>query len=207
MSEAKPAKRSLHHRLYDWVLHWSGHRHASIALAGIALAESSFFPLPPDVLLVAMCVAKPNRFLRYALITAVASVIGGMLGYWIGWGLWGAVEQTFYDYVPGFSPAIYGKVSGWYDQWDFWIVFAAGFTPIPYKVFTIGAGVAQINFFVFVLASTVARSARFLLVASLIRIFGPKIMPFIEKYLGWLSLAFVVLLVGGFILLGWLGGH
>jgi membrane protein YqaA with SNARE-associated domain len=199
--------RGLHYRVYDWVLHWAAHPHAQSALLLLAFAESSVFPIPPDVLLIAMCLAQPRRAFRYAAISGVGSVAGGILGYGIGWGLWEVVSDAFYHWVPGFTPEVYARVAALYDRWNFWVVFAAGFTPIPYKVFTIAAGVAHINFGVFVLASAVSRTARFLLVSLLIFRFGPSIMPFIEKYLGWLTVLFVVLLVGGFYLIGVAGNH
>jgi len=199
--------RGLHYRLYDWVLHWAAHRHAQPALFFLSLAEASFFPIPPDVLLGAMAVARTKRALRYAAICSAGSIVGGVIGYGIGWGLWEIVQEAFYRWVPGFSPEIYARVSALYDRWNFWIVFAAGFTPIPYKVFTIAAGVAQINFVIFLVASAVSRSARFFLVAGLLRYFGPRVMPLIERYLGWLTIAFVVLLIGGFWALSLVGSH
>jgi membrane protein YqaA with SNARE-associated domain len=190
--------RGLHYRMYDWVLKWSAHTRAQTALFLMALAEASFFPIPPDVLLIAMGVAKPKRTFRFAAICSAGSLIGGVLGYLIGWGLWSAVDDLFYRYIPGFSPEVYQKVAGLYQQYDFWIVFTAGFTPLPYKVFTIAAGVAHIGFVMFLVASVISRSARFFLVAWIIRKFGPKALPFIEKHLGWLSILFVVLLGAGF---------
>jgi len=199
--------RGLHYRVYDWVLQWAAHPQAQSALLLLAFAESSVFPIPPDVLLIAMCLAQPRRAFRYAAICSVGSVAGGILGYGIGWGLWEVVSDAFYRWVPGFTPEVYARVAALYDRWNFWVVFAAGFTPIPYKVFTIAAGVAHINFGVFVLASAVSRTARFLLVSLLIFRFGPSIMPFIEKYLGWLTVLFVALLLGGFYLIGVAGNH
>jgi membrane protein YqaA with SNARE-associated domain len=198
-------RRGLHYRMYDWVLRWAAHKHAQTALFVISFAEASFFPLPPDVLLIAMSVAKVKKAFRYALICSVASILGGMLGYAIGMGFWELVSELFYRWVPGFTPEVYEKVAGLYDRYNFWIVFAAGFTPIPYKVFTICAGVGQINFLVFLLASAIGRSARFFLVAGLIRLLGPRVLPFIEKYLGWLTVAFVVLLVLGFVVVSRIG--
>jgi membrane protein YqaA with SNARE-associated domain len=196
--------RGLHYRLYDWVMHWAGHAHAQTALFLMALAEASFFPIPPDALLIGMGLSKPKRVYRFALICSIGSVIGGVLGYLIGWGLWEVVQDAFYRFVPGFTPEVYDRVSGLYDQWNFWIVFAAGFTPIPYKVFTIAAGVAKIGFVMFLIASAVSRTARFYIVAFLIRRWGEQAKAFIEKYLGWLTIAFVVLLFGGFWLLKYL---
>ena len=171
----------------------------------MSLAEASFFPIPPDVLLIAMSVAKAKQALRFALICSLGSIVGGVLGYGIGLGFWELVSGLFYSWVPGFTPEVYEKVAGLYEEWNFWVVFTAGFTPIPYKVFTICAGVAQINFFVFFLASAISRSARFFLVAGLIRWLGPRVLPFIEKYLGWLTIIFCVLLVLGFVLVSRIG--
>ncbi|MCP3979969.1 MAG: DedA family protein [bacterium] len=197
----------MHYRLYDWALHWSGHRHAQPALFLLSLAESSFFPVPPDVLLISMTVAKSKRWLRYALICSAGSVVGGLVGYAIGWGLWEAVQGFFFDYVPGFNAESYAKMAGLYDEWNFWVVFVAGFTPIPYKIFTIAAGVARINLPIFLLASAISRAGRFFLVAGIVSWFGPRVQPFIEKYLGWLTLAFAALLVLGFWAIGLAGGH
>ncbi len=198
-------RRGIHYRMYEWVLKWSAHKHAQTALFLMSLAEASFFPIPPDVLLIAMSVAKAKRALRFALICSVGSIIGGVLGYGIGLGFWELVSDLFYRWVPGFTPEVYAKVAGLYEEWNFWVVFTAGFTPIPYKVFTICAGVARINFLVFLLASAISRSARFFLVAGLIRWLGPRVLPFIEKYLGWLTIIFCVLLVLGFVLLSRIG--
>lgn len=199
-----PGLRGLHYRLYDWVIRWAGHPHARTALFVIALAESSVFPVPPDVLLIAMCVSRPGRWLHYTWVAGLGSVLGGVLGYGIGLGLWEIVAEPFYRWVPGFTPEVYGRVAALYERWNFWIVFTAGFTPIPYKVFTVGAGVAQINFAVFLAASAISRTARFALVAGLIRAFGPKVMPFIERYLGWLTIVFVAVLLLGFYALRYL---
>ena len=188
-------------RLYDWVLHWAATPYGTLALFCLAFAESSFFPIPPDVLLLALCIATPRYSFRYALLTAVGSVLGGMLGYGIGHSLWGAVSDYFFRYVPGFTEAIFATVQELFVSYDFWAIFTAGFTPIPYKVFTIGAGVFEINFPVFVLASVIGRSLRFFLVAALIYRFGPAVRNFIEKYFNLLTLIFMVLLIGGFLVI------
>ncbi|MFW6061735.1 MAG: YqaA family protein, partial [Planctomycetota bacterium] len=152
--------------------------------------------------LMPLVLGNRRKWLRYATVCSVASVVGAVIGYLIGWGAWQALDQIFYDYVPGFHPETFHKVSGWYDMYNFWIVFAAGFTPIPFQVITVTGGVfsqGDPTFFgVFLLASVISRSARFFLVAGLMRIFGAKITPFIEKYFNWLALAFTALLVGGF---------
>jgi len=188
-------------RLYDWVLHWAYTPYGAPALFLLAFAESSFFPIPPDVLLLALCISVPAKSFRFALICSLGSVLGGVVGYAIGMVLWEGVSGYFYAYVPGFTPQVFHQVQNLFSTYDFWAIFAAGFTPVPYKVFTIGAGVFDINFPVFVLASAVGRSLRFFLVAWLIFRFGPAMRAFIEKYFNLLTIVFVVLLVGGFIVI------
>jgi len=217
----------------------------------LSFAESSCFPVPPDVLLIPLVIGNRKKWFRFALICSVASILGGMLGYLIGFGAWGAVDNWFFDHVPGFSRdtiatadgkevaclvetpgdqarpwtaqlpsketltlpdaevdevhyGTYSKVRQRYDEYNFWVVFTAGFTPLPYKVITITAGVFKINFAVFLIASAVSRSARFFLVAGLFWLFGPVIKPFIDKYFNLLCLVFMVLLVGGFVVLKYL---
>ncbi len=185
-------------RLYDWVLSWADSPYGVLALAILAFAESSFFPIPPDVLLIGLAVGAPKRSLRFAAICSAASVLGGMLGYGIGHFVWQQTQHFFFANVPGFTPEVFARVQGLFAEYDFWIVFAAGFTPIPYKVFTISAGVFDISFPMFLLASAVGRSARFFLVAGLIYLFGPSIRRFIDRYFNLLAVAFFVLLVAGF---------
>ena len=187
-------------RLYDWVLHWAETPHGTAALFILALAESSFFPIPPDPLLVALCLGAAKRSLRFAAVATLASVVGGVIGYGIGAGAWQMVEGIFYQFVPGVSPEAFARVQGLYDRYDFWAVFLAGLTPIPYKVFTLSAGVFSINFGVFVLASVLSRGLRFFAVAALIYRFGPPIARFIDRYFDLLAWAFAILLVGGFVL-------
>ncbi len=202
-------KRGLHHRLYDWVLRWSGHPRAQSALFGLAFAEASFFPVPPDVLLISMCLSRPRRALRYATLCTAGSVVGGIAGYGIGKGLWHLVESFFFRYLSVFSftPENFARVQHAYQENAFLAVFTSGFTPIPYKVFTIAAGVFEISMAVFILASLLGRASRFLLVSLLLRWIGPRVLPFIERYLGWLTLAFVALLILGFLVIGMVGGH
>jgi membrane protein YqaA with SNARE-associated domain len=194
------AEKGIFRRLYDWVLHWAETPYGTPALFINSLAESSFFPIPPDPLLIALCIGKPSRAFRFALWCSVASVLGGAGGYLIGWGLWEAVDQYFYRWVPSFTPEAFEHIRALYDRWDFWVVFTAGFTPIPYKLITIGAGVFVVNFPVFVVASVLSRSARFFLVAWLIRRFGVSITGFIDRYFNLVTMAFMFLLVGGFVL-------
>ena len=186
-------------KLYDWVLHWAATPTAGAALFLLSLAESSFFPIPPDVLLIAIVMADRRRAWKAATICAAGSVLGGAIGYLIGWGFWEAAGSFFYRWVPGFTPEIYAHVAGLYESHNFWVVFTAGFTPIPYKVFTIGAGIAKISFPIFVFASAISRSARFFIVAALLHRYGPPVRGFIDRWLGWLMLAFVLLVVLGFL--------
>ncbi len=185
-------------RLYDWVLHWAETPYGAWALFLLAFAESSFFPIPPDVLLIALAIGAPQRALRFAFICSIGSVLGGCLGYIIGWQFMAALGERIVDF--------YGLNAKWetirvlYTRYDAWAVGIAGFTPIPYKVFTISAGAFQIHFGVFFLASLVSRSARFFLVGGLIYRFGPAIKAFIDRYFNALAVAFTVLLVAGFIL-------
>ena len=188
-------------RLYDWVLHWADTPYGLQALAILALAESSFFPIPPDPLLIALCLGATGRALRFAAVTTVASVAGGLLGYAIGAAAWGSVSGFFFEYVPGVTPEAFATVQGYYDRWDFWAVFLAGLTPLPYKVFTISAGVFAINFPVFVLASVLSRGLRFFLVAGLIYRYGESISSFIDRYFNVLTWVFGLLLVLGFVLI------
>lgn len=187
--------------LYQWVIHWSDTPHAKTALVLIAFAESSFFPVPPDILLIAMGVGAPHRALGFAALCLVGSVAGGMAGYIIGLALWSGVSGWFYAYIPGFTPDVFEKVSRLYHENAFWAVFAAGFSPIPYKVFTLAAGVAQIHFPTFVVASILSRGLRFFLIGGALRIFGPSIKQILEKYFDLFSILFLVLLIGGFVLI------
>jgi membrane protein YqaA with SNARE-associated domain len=188
-------------RLYDWVLHWANTPYGAPALFLLAFAESSFFPIPPDVLLLALCISVPARSFHFAFLASIGSVLGGVLGYGIGIWLWGGVSGYFYRYVPGFTEQVFASVQHLFVTYDFWTVFAAGFTPIPYKVITIGAGVFQINFPVFVLASAISRSLRFYLVAWLIYRYGAAMRGFVDKYFNLLSIVFVALLIGGFVVI------
>jgi membrane protein YqaA with SNARE-associated domain len=185
-------------RLYDWVLTWAESPFGGIALFLIAFAESSFFPIPPDVLLIALCLSRTDKWIKYAAICTAGSVLGGMAGYAIGWGLWGQVDQLFFNYVPGFHEDKFINVQEYYQQYNFWIVFIAAFTPIPYKVITITAGVFGLNFFMFAFAATVGRAARFFLVAGLLRKFGAPVQKIIDKWFNLLTILFVILLVLGF---------
>ncbi len=188
-------------KLYDWMLHWADTPYGPIALFLLALAESSFFPIPVDPLLIALCLGAIKKSWRFAFYTSFASVIGGMIGYWIGFGIWEGVDSFFFKYVPGFSESLFNGVMANFNEYGFWYVFAAGFTPIPYKVFTIASGVFKLNFFLFVIASTISRSLRFFIIAALFRKFGPEIKIFIDKYFNFLAILFFILLLGGFLVI------
>ena len=189
-------KPHLIRRLYDWVLHWAKTPYGAWALFLLAFAESSFFPIPPDVLLIALAISIPARSFRYAAICCAGSLIGGLVGYGIGALGWAAVHDIFIPLL--FSQETFDRGVAWYEKHDFWIVFGAGFTPLPYKVATITAGVCHINLPMFLIASAVGRSARFFLVAALIRKYGREIQNFIEKYFNLCTIAFTLLLLGGF---------
>jgi len=186
-------------RLYDWVLSWAYTPYGATALVLLCFAEASVFPIPPDPLLMALCLGAPARSFRFAAWATGASVAGGILGYLLGWGAWALVDDFFFSWVPGVTPEAFGSVQTLYVQYDFWAVFLAGLTPLPYKVFTLSAGVFAINFPIFVLASVLSRGLRFFLVAALIWKFGPPVSRFIDRYFNLLTLVFGVLLVAGFI--------
>lgn len=193
--------------LYDWVLKWAETPHGTTALFVLAFAESMIFPIPPDVLLIALALGSRSRALYFALVCSIASLLGGMCGYAIGHFLWltpdgfTGVAQFFFDTIPGFDVALYEALGQKFEEWGFVIIFTAGFTPIPYKVFTISAGAFDISFGLFLIASAISRSARFFLVAGLIWKYGEPIKAFIDKYFNLLAIGFTVLLIGGFVLI------
>lgn len=251
----------LHRRVYDWTLHFAEHKHSTTALFCLSFAESSFFPIPPDVLLMPLVLGDRKKWFHYAFTCSLASVIGAVFGFLIGWLAWAQVGGFFHDNVPGFSRDVvtlktdetrtglldqecvelesmfesvpkypltfdggagrieedavedveihaFTRIGAMYEKYNFWIVFTAGFTPLPFKVITITAGIFgtgetvanPLGFFaMFLLASAISRSARFFLVSGLMYRYGPKITPFIEKYFNLLALLFAVLLVGGFV--------
>jgi len=186
-------------RLYDWVLHWANTPYGSWALFILAFCESSFFPIPPDVLLIALAVSIPKKSFKYALICSAGSLLGGCFGYLIGWQFMTGIGEriiSFYGFEQKFE-----YIRELYIRYDAWAIGIAGFTPIPYKVFTISAGAFNINFSVFIIASMVSRSARFFLVGGLIYLFGPQIQSFIDKYFNILVVVFTILLIAGFIII------
>jgi len=193
--------------LYQWVLKWADSKYGGLALGLMALAEASFFPIPPDVLLIALCLGAQNKSFKFGLICSISSIAGAIIGYGIGSFLWWSSPGTFtslanffFDIIPGFSTDVFYTIKDQYEEWNFWIVFTAGFTPIPFKIFTISAGAFDINFILFVIASTVSRTARFFIVCSLIWKYGKPIEKFIDNYFNLLALIFTMLLFGGFLL-------
>ena len=195
-------------KLYDWMLSWGNSRWGALALCCFAFAESSFFPIPPDVLLIALCLGAAKRSFRFAAICTAGSILGAVVGYAIGYLAWQtpsgeytALANFFFNHV--FSVEAFESVGALYDKYNFWIVFTAGFTPLPYKIFTITGGLFHINFVMFIIASIISRGLRFFLIAGLIWKFGTPIKSFIDKYFNLLAIAFTVLLVGSFFLLGY----
>lgn len=198
-------------KLYTWVLSWAENKYALTALFILAFIESIFFPIPPDILLIAMAMGAVAKSFRFALICTLGSVSGAVLGYYIGnfaWinsnGEFTGLANLFFNNIPGFTHELYNNIKILFDEWDFWIIFTAGFTPIPYKVFTITSGAFDMNFVMFIIASVISRGARFFLVAYLIWKFGPSIKNFIDKYFNWVAMGFTVLLIGGFVLIKYL---
>ncbi|MBX3584348.1 MAG: DedA family protein [Rhizobiaceae bacterium] len=184
-------------RLYDWTMALARTRHAERSLAGISFAESSFFPIPPDVLLIPMVLAEPRKWFRFALVCTVASVLGALLGYFIGAVLFDTIGQrviAFYRAENAFQ-----SIQQWYDNWGAWGILFGAVTPFPYKILTIFSGFAGFNLLTLVVVSIIGRGFRFFLVAWLLRKFGEPIRLFIEKHLGLLFTLFMVLLIGGFI--------
>lgn len=184
-------------RIYDWTISLSAHPRAMWALAAIAFIESSVFPIPPDVLIIPMVLAAREKAWTIAAVATVASVLGGLAGYTIGFAFFEAVGHpilAFYDYDEKFN-----QFSQLYNDWGAWIVGGAGLTPFPYKVVTIASGVTQLDLDTFIVASLLSRGGRFLFVAALLWRFGPPIRGYIERNLGMLTIAFFVLLFGGFV--------
>jgi membrane protein YqaA with SNARE-associated domain len=193
----KPKAKGPLRGLYNWVLKLAGSKHAEPWLFGISFAESSFFPIPPDVMLAPMCFARPERAYRYALVCTVASVMGALLGYAIGYWLFESIGSAIIS-LFGYG----GKeeeLRAQYAEAGVWIIFLKGVTPIPFKLVTIVSGAMAFSVPVFIAACVVTRGIRFFLVAWLFKTFGPQLAPIIEKRIGLFMLLFVVVLVGGFV--------
>ena len=183
--------------LYNWVVGLAGSKQAEPALFAVSFAESSFFPIPPDVMLAPMCFARPERAWRYAIVCTIASVLGAMLGYAIGYLLFDTVGKSIIGFFGYGGKEAELRAS--YDQYGVWIIFLKGVTPIPFKLVTIVSGFMKFNLPIFLAACLVTRAVRFFLVAFLFKTFGPQLAPIIEKRVGLFLLLFVVVLVGGFI--------
>tara|TARA_B100000795_G_C22667808_1_gene386684 strand:+ start:116 stop:694 length:579 start_codon:yes stop_codon:yes gene_type:complete len=173
------------HKLYKYTLQLAGHAKASYYLFALSFAESSFFPIPPDVMLAPMCLARPKRVWRFALLTTIGSVLGGALGYFIGKFLFEYIEPLIEQlgYIIAYQDAV-----NWFNDWGFWAILIAGFSPIPYKVFTIAAGALNMAFLPFVIGSVIGRGSRFYLIAILVKLFGDRIDFILKKYIdriGW----------------------
>ena len=179
-------------RLYERVMNWASHPKAPRYLAALSFAESSFFPVPPDVMLAPMVTAEPRKGLRFALITTIASVAGGVFGYLIGLFAFDAIAPWLQTtaYWPKYNHAV-----EWFATWGVWVVFVAGFSPIPYKIFTVSAGALSLAIVPFILASFVGRGARFFLVAILLAWLGPRVEPTVRKYVEWLGWGTVILVI------------
>ena len=203
---ASVRKPNLVRRLYQWVLHWADTPYGTPALAAISFAESSFFPIPPDVLQIALSVSKPKRSFYYAAVSALASVAGGVLGWVIGFALWAAVGDFFYSYVPGVTEENVDYVGRMYQDNAVLALFGAAFTPIPFKVFTIAAGVFHqyVPLTTLIAISLVGRSSRFFLVALCIFFFGPRVKAFMERYFEIATFVLFVAVVAGFLAIRYL---
>lgn len=200
----------LHRRIYDWTIGWAYRPSAAVALFALSFAESIVFPVPPDVLLIPLVLGNRRKWFSYAFNCSLASVLGAVAAYLIGWLLWANIEQYAYAWLgwAGLSEENFIAVAKGFERYNFLIVFTAGVTPLPFKVINIAAGMfgtgpqtenPAMFFAMFFTAAVISRSLRFFLVSGLIRLFGAKIMPFIEKYFNWLALLFAALLIGGFV--------
>jgi membrane protein YqaA with SNARE-associated domain len=191
---------------YDWVLKWAETPYGPIALFILAFTESIFFPIPPDVLLIALALGSIKKSFRYAINCTIGSILGAFVGYTIGHLAWTTTTGEFtgfatffFNNIPGFSVNLFNRIKDLFNQWGFWVIFTAGFTPIPYKVFTITSGVFDINLMMFLIASVISRGARFFLIGFLIWKFGHGIKRFLEKYFNIVALGLTTCLIGGFV--------
>lgn len=181
-------------RLYEKIMQWAGHPRATTYLAVLSFAESSIFPIPPDFMLAPMTLAKPTKAWHYAFIATCGSVIGGILGYFIGF----FFIKLIYPFLVQYGyQAIYHRVEDWFLVWDFWVIFLAGFTPIPYKIFTLASGAVNVPLFPFIIASIIGRGARFFLVAALLYRYGDRMQALVHRYIdraGWFLVATISLI-------------
>ncbi|MFW7377699.1 MAG: YqaA family protein [Oligoflexus sp.] len=219
-SLANAARAPIHRRLYDWVLNWANSPYAMTALVIIAFAESSFFPIPPDILLMPLVLGAPRKWWKIALVCTIASVLGGIVGYGIGVFAWESMGRWIVEGLLGVNlisvdgrldialPAyLVSNFESWlggtylfqvYDAWNAWIVGIFGLTPLPYKLVTVTAGVARVDLGIFIIASIASRGMRFFMVALILRLIGEPAKTFIDKNFNLLTILFVVALIGGF---------
>ena len=202
-----PKPQGLLRRLYNWVLSWADSPHGMIALAGISFAESSFFPIPPDVLQVALSVSKPKKSFLFAAVSVVASVLGAVAGWAIGWGLWQFVDTFFYSVIPGFTSEKFNYVESLYQDNAFLCLILSAFTPIPFKIFTIAAGACSVPLPTLIIASFIGRGGRFFLVATIMRIFGKQARDILDTYLERITLLFGLLVLFGVYAVKFLSDH
>jgi membrane protein YqaA with SNARE-associated domain len=193
------SKHNMIRKLYNWVLHWAETPYAIPALILLAFSESSFFPVPPDILLIALAISIPKKSFYYAGITSLSSVIGGILGYYIGIALMEVIGWEIISFYH--AENLFKQLFETFNRYNFWAVLTSAVTPIPYKVFTIAAGAAKADFVIFMTASIIGRSIRFFAVGIMIYLFGARIKNFIDRYFNLLSILFIILLIGGFILI------
>jgi membrane protein YqaA with SNARE-associated domain len=194
------APRRMLRRLYDWTMHWADTPHALVALFLIAFAESSFFPVPPDVLLIAVVAAAPRKWLRAATLCTLGSIAGALLGYAIGYAFMATAGQSIVDFYH--AQRSWDRVVELYNgEWGMWFLAGAAFTPIPYKVATIAAGATHMPVLPFVLISSIGRAGRFLIVAAILRLFGAPVRRTLEKNFDLAAFVFLALLLGGFLII------
>jgi len=195
-------------KIYDWVLGWAEKESSLYALSILAFAESSFFPVPVDVLLIPLVLGNRKKWFKLFMLTTTFSVLGGIFGYLIGFKLWWTLDgnftsiaEFFFRIIPGFSKELFWTMQQKYDLYNFWIVFTAGFTPIPFKIITISAGAFKINLITFLVAALISRGLRFFIVSFLIYLVGEPVKKFIDKYFNILAIIFTFLLIGGFLVI------
>ena len=190
---------AIHRRMYDWVLSFANHKHSTTALFILSFMESSFFPVPPDVLLAPLCMGNRKKSLWFAAVCTIASVMGAFLGYYIGYAM---IEVALM--IPSITQDKIDWLASKFNEQGSTYVFIAALTPIPFKLLTITAGFAKMNLFLFTIACLIGRAARFFLVAGIFQWLGPKAKPWIDRYFNILCIIFTLLLIGGFALLKWI---
>ena len=197
--------------LYQWVLSWAVSTYGTLVLFLVAFAESSFFPVPADPLLMALCLGKVKKSMYYVFMCTLGSVLGGVFGFIIGYFLWYSpsgeltgIANFFFRVIPGFTPEVFDNVGAQYDAHNFLVIFTAAFTPIPYKVFSITAGVFQINLPIFIIASILGRGGRFVIIGLLIRFFGEPIKALMDKHFNTFIIVLTIIFTLSYILIGYL---